>query len=223
MENVMKMGILDERKAEEDRDDLKERTITKTEVKSMGFTEKLIKELLPEPQLATNPVYKSAAKMKLWKGSDVEDAMKSPVFQKSLEKRKKYQAAAKKAVATKVSKLKAETDEFLESVNIKHMDIDALREAAIYAKQAWYDIQNYRYDAVYFKDAYSADEDTVKRWMVNFVRHEMTSYDEQLYHMKGRTGIHDLYHDIHNLILDKIALVYPELAQECENQKSRAL
>lgn len=88
MENVMKMGILDERKAEEDRDDLKERTITKTEVKSMGFTDKLIKELLPAPQLLPNPFYKSAAAMKLWKVSDVEDAMKNPVFQESLKKRK---------------------------------------------------------------------------------------------------------------------------------------
>lgn len=223
MENVMKMGILDERKAEEDRDDLKERTITKTEVKSMGFTDKLIKELLPDPQLLPNPFYKSAAAMKLWKVSDVEDAMKNPVFQESLNKRKKYQEAAKKALATKVSKLKAETDKFIESINIKHMDIDALREAAIYSKQVWYDNQSYRYGEAYSKNAYGADEDTVKRWMVNFIRHEMTSYDEQLYHMKGRAGIHDMYHDIHNVILDKIALVYPELAQECKNQKSCAV
>lgn len=196
-----------------------EETVTQTAVKEMGFTDKLIKELLPEPKLVTNPYYKSAAKMKLWKLSDVEKAMENPIFQESLKKREKHKAAAEKAVATKKAKLQAETDKFIESIKIKHMDIKEIRASALEAQQCWYD---YKYNTrrnFDFQYAYDADEDTITRWMVNYIRHEMTSYDEQLYSMKGRTGIHDMYPEIRNVILDKIAVIYPELAQECEKQK----
>ena len=39
--------------------------ITLTQVKAMGFNDKLIRELLPEPELKINPRYKRAAPMKL--------------------------------------------------------------------------------------------------------------------------------------------------------------
>lgn len=197
----------------------KDQAITQTAVKSLGFTDKLIRELLPEPKLVTNPYYKSAAEMKLWRISDVEEAMKNPIFQESLKKREKHKASAEKAVATKKAKLKEKTDRFLESIHIEHMDIGALRKAAIEAKQGWYNYKFSMHCNGLPQSAYDADEGTVIRWMVNFVRHEMTSYDAQLYHMKGKVGIHDMYHEIHDVILDKIAVVYPELAQECERQK----
>lgn len=198
---------------------VKEPTLTQKEVKERGFTDKLIGELLPEPQLVNNPYYKCAAKMKLWKLSDVENAMNNPIFQESFKKREKCKAAAAKAVATKKAKLKDETDKFIESIQIKKMDIETVRKCAVEAQQCWYN--NYKYENDYgcFLNAYDADEDTKNRWTVNYIRHEMTKYDEQLYHMKAKVGIHDMYFEIHNLILDKIALVYPELAQECENQK----
>ncbi|MCM1236332.1 MAG: hypothetical protein NC489_40135 [Ruminococcus flavefaciens] len=203
--------------------DTREQTITKTEVMAMGFSEKTIKELLPMPQLATNPHYKSAYPMKLWKLSVVEEAMKTPQFQEALKKREKRQAAAAKAVATKLSKIQDETKKFIESIMIERMDIDVLREKALEAKQCWYDEQSFVRGDLYPKDAYSADEKTVIRWMVNYIRHELTSYDEQLYSMKGRTGIRDMYQEIHSIILDKIAEVYPELAHECIMQKRRAV
>lgn len=207
----------------EERASKRERTLTKTEVKSLGFTEKLIEMLLPEPELRPNPYYRSAAHMQLFKRSDVEKAMKNPVFQERLKKREERQAAAEKAVETKRAKLKAATDKFIESIKIEKVDLDVLRTAAIEAQQDWYYEQYYYRGKGYVKDAYGADEDTVKRWMVNFVRHEMTTYDEQLYYMKGKVGVHDMYEDIRNFILGKIAVIYPELAQECEKQKNRAI
>lgn len=70
-----------------------------------------------------------------------------------------------------------------------------------------------------YKTTDDADENTVTRWTVNYIRHRMTSYDEQLYHMKGKVGKNGMYREIHNHILYKIANVYPELAEECEQQK----
>lgn len=196
-----------------------EKRITQKTVKDMGFTDKLIAELLPEPQLVNNPYYRKAAKMKLWKLSDVEDAMNNPVFQESFKKRKKYKEAAEKGVATKKAHLKDETDKFLESIKIEHLDIGLIREYALKAKQNWYDDKFCMRSNVDYKTTDNADEDTVTRWTVNYIRHQMTTYDEQLYHMKGRVGKNDMYREIHNHILDKIANVYPELAEECEQQK----
>lgn len=215
MKNISEVKKVCEERASE-----REQTLTKTEVKSLGFTEKLIEMLLPEPELRPNPHYRSAAFMQLFKRSDVEKAMKNPVFQERLKKREERQAAAEKAVETKRAKLKAATDKFIESIKIEKVDIDVLRTATIEAKQDWYYEQSYIRGEWYVKDAYSADENTVMRWMVNFVRHEMTSYDEQLYYMKGKVGIREMYQDIRDFILDKIAVIYPELAQECKRQKS---
>lgn len=218
MNNISMLENLNERKGVDEMISGKEKTVTKTMVKSMGFTDKLIKQLLPEPELADNPRYKCAPKMKLWKLSDVEDAMKNQAFQESLKKREKRKAAAEKAVATKKAKLKDEMDKFIESIQIEYKNIQTIRQETLKAKQDWYDDNSIRYDNVP-KNAYDADEYTVIRWMVNYIRHKMTRYDEHLYYMKGRVGKNDMYLEIHNLILDKIAKVYPELAQECENQK----
>ena len=38
---------------------------TQTEVKELGFTNKMIKELLPPPAFKQNPMYRNAAPMKL--------------------------------------------------------------------------------------------------------------------------------------------------------------
>lgn len=219
----MKKDFLNEGKAEEVRTKIKEQTITKKTVKSLGFTDKLIKELLPEPRLVPNPHYKSAPEMQLWKRSDVENAMKNPAFQGAPEKKEARREAAKKAADTKRANLKAEIDKFIESINIERMDYGALREAAIKDKQDRYNYYDCKCLSEYHRDAYGADEDTIKRWMVNYVRHKKTDYDEQLYDMKGRTGKNELYYELRNLILDRIAEVYPELAQECASQKKYAV
>lgn len=194
-----------------------EKKVTQTEVKRLGFTDKLIKELLPEPELVTNPCYRSAAKMKLWKLSDVETAMETRTFQESFAKRKRYRIAAEKAVETKKAKLRATTNEFISGIHIKKVNTDNLRNRTLNAKQQWYNaVADGRYE---IQDAYSADDETVTRWMVNYIRHEMTSYDEQLWDIKGKVGISEAHIDLHDAILDKIALVYPELATECQRQK----
>ena len=41
-------------------------TYTKTDVKNLGFSEKMISVLLPEPKKVPNPNYKKAAPMQLW-------------------------------------------------------------------------------------------------------------------------------------------------------------
>lgn len=221
MNNSSMLENLNERKeGGNDMVNEKEKNITLSTVKSMGFTDKLIKQLLPKPKLVINPYYKCAPKMKLWKMSEVEEAMKNPAFQESLKKREKRKAAAEKAVATKKAKLKDEMDKFIESIQIAYTDIEIIRKDVVEEHQYVY--SKLLFD-IYPKNAYDADEETVNGWMVYHILHRMTSYDKQLYHMKGKVGGPDMYREMHNLILDKIAIVYPELAQECEQQKYRGI
>ena len=187
--------------------------ITLSTVKSYGFTDKLIRELLPEPELVINPHYRSGPKMKLWDVSVVESAMKTEIFVSEMEKRNKRREAAKKSVQTKTNKLQLQVDEFIKSVKISRIPLERLRLAAIRDKQKWYDL-----NGIYDKFAEDADDATVKRWMVNYIRHNMVEYDQEIDDMKGKTGKSLLYFELHNGVLHKISEVYPELEDECSRQ-----
>lgn len=192
--------------------------ITLTKVKQMGFSDKLISLLLPEPELVDNPYYKSAAPMKLWNKKNVEEAMKRDEYINYQEKRKKRKTAAEKAVQTKKTNLLSAIQEESDKIMIKIIPFDTLKSKAIQAKQEWY---NQHYDPLsdeFRKSAYNADEDTINRWSVNYLRHRMTSYDEQLFKMARKTGNREAYMLLFELILNKIGKAYPELNDECMRQ-----
>ena len=56
-----------------------------------------------------------------------------------------------------------------------------------------------------------ADEETIERWELNFVRHRLTNYDYELSKLKNKVGKEIAYQKYHNILLDKIEEVYPEL------------
>ena len=205
--------IVKEYRAEAANQKMKNTRITLSTVKSYGFTDKLIRELLPEPELVVNPHYSSGPKMKLWDVNVVESAMKTEIFMAEMERRNKRRESAKKAVQTKTSKLKLQVNEFVKSVRISRIPLERLRLAAIVDKQKWYDS-----NGICDKFAEDADDATVKRWMVNYIRHNMVEYDREIYDMKGKTGKSLLYFELHNGVLHKISEVYPELEDECLRQ-----
>ena len=192
--------------------------ITFSEVKNMGFSEKLIRDLLPEPELARNPKYKCAAPMKLYLIADVQKAMKNELFIAYQVKRQKRKEAAKQAVETKRKKIISEMQSFSDKITVKRIDIDTLLGLTLRAKQDHYDWMFELYNNDYCNDAYSADESTRERWMVNYIRHNLTEYEDGLDNLYGRTGKDDAYHMLYQAVMEKIALVYPELADECKNQ-----
>ena len=65
--------------------------VSLTAVKEMGFSDRLVTLLLPEPELVNNPYYKKAAKMKLWHLEDVQKAMESKNIKKKEQKEKSLQ------------------------------------------------------------------------------------------------------------------------------------
>ncbi|MDR1065316.1 MAG: hypothetical protein LBL25_03005 [Oscillospiraceae bacterium] len=64
--------------------------VTKATVKSRGWTDKMIRDFLPEPVLETNPHYRKAPPMYLWLVSDVKNAEATPEF---IARKEKVEAA----------------------------------------------------------------------------------------------------------------------------------
>lgn len=194
---------------------------TLEKIKELGFNSKLIKELLPEPELRENPYYRKAPKMKLWSQEDVEKAMSSPIFVEEQKKREKRKAASQKAVETKQRKTMQMIDEKISKISVQRLELDKVRYNAISCRQSWYDQIADERGEVNEYCAKMADEETVQRWMVNYIRHKKTYYDSTLYELKGKTGKGEAYLYYVKAVLDKIAEVYPELQQECMKQYQR--
>lgn len=193
----------------------KEKYITKSTLKKRGWSDRLIQKFLPAPREVKNPHY-SRMSMYLWKEKDVIEAEKNQEFIDHLEKRKVYQKRAQAAVRTKNEKMKTILAKAIEEIEVEKLDYEKAVKKAIKAKQAWYDMTDQ-----YERTAYGADEETVQRWTVNYIRHRLTKYDAFLYSAKGKTGISFAYPLYRKAVLEKIAEVYPALREECHRQISR--
>ena len=189
---------------------------TLSEIKKIGFNDKLIATLLPEPILKTNPFYKCAAPMKLWEKKIVEDAMESKMFKAHIIKREKRISGAKKAVLTKKNKLMEYVKEKIEEIHVTVICEKELKNDAIFFAT---ERRNYFYDYEYYH--FDPPKETVERWMVNHIRHNLTAYDEELYEMKGKVGIGEAYILYKRKVLEAIALAYPYLKEEVNRQINR--
>ena len=195
------------------------KTCTQSELIAEGWTKALIAKFLPEPELRDNPHYKCAAPMKIWSREVVEAAMQAEGYAEAKARSDKRKASAKKAVKTKIVKLDEYIDKCLLNAQIEVIPIDELRERTLQKKQEWYDYQALLRDQ--WSDERSVDfanESTVKRWMVNYVRHNLTEYEDTLYRLKGKIGRKDVYYKLHDGIIKKIANTYPMLSDACEDQ-----
>lgn len=193
--------------------------LSKKAIKELGWTDKMIKELLPEPKEVTNPIFKSAKPMKLWKESTVLKVMKTDEYKKMKEKLDKRRKSAKKAVETKKNKLKKQVEKAIKEIRIKVLEEDELRKVTIKEKQKWYDYQMMmREGCCDILSAKYADEETMRRWMVNYIRHNLTEYDVELFRMSGKVGCREEYRRYKKAIMIKISKAYPYLKDECERQ-----
>lgn len=192
---------------------------TQKEVKEKGFTVRMIESLLPKPILRPNPMYRKAAPMKLWKCEDVDRAMRSDIFRQFIEKNEKRRSEAKKAIETKKAKLHDEIMQKISEIIVNRVDFITLQDRTLCEKRDWYEYQAAIRNRIEDISVENADMPTKLRWMVNYVRHNLTKYDEDLYSISGKVSCHTEYGIYKNAVLDKIADVYPELVEECMRQK----
>lgn len=189
----------------------KEQLISQATVLSMGFTKSMIDKLLPSPVLKRNPHYASSAPMKLWREDDVRSVMGTQEFQTMAAKAAARKAASAKAVETKRKNAEGIADNLIASIHVTRWDMSVLEEATLNAKQEWY-LEHGNVDIL------SPNTETLERWMVNFIRHNLCDYDDKLIDLFGLVGKEELYHRLKTETLAKIAGVYPELDVECKRQ-----
>lgn len=65
----------------------------------------------------------------------------------------------------------------------------------------------------------NASKKQMEQWMVNYIRHKLTGYDEAL--VKINAMVPNGYEILKFSILDKISCMYPFLKDECERQKAK--
>lgn len=164
---------------------------------------KLIEKFYPiADKEVENPYYAKASPMKLYDLSKVERIEKYKRFIKMKEGFDKASKVAKKAVHTKYEnsiKYAKEVEISIPSYSRKELEDVAF--------QHWYDWKYSKTMDDDFEYSGHCSEKDLKRWCVNYLRHECTSYDYNLSHLYGNVGVqdaHDILKDrINNAIFEK--------------------
>jgi hypothetical protein len=196
---------------------MEEEFIIKSTLKQRGWTDKLISLFYPFPdKTKRNPMYRSAPEMCLYLLKNVEEIERTQEFQEALLKAQRYKVASKKAIETKKKKLM----NLIENINIliPRISEKKLLEKAIGSyneMQAEREVMNRSFSDHVNKNA---DKEFLDRICVNFLRHQLTDYEEILSDISCKVGFDDGYFEIRKKIFLEISNRFPWLHQECERQ-----
>ncbi len=191
----------------------KEKLLAKSQVLDRGWTDTLVKKFLPDPdEIKPNPIYKSAAPMKLYKLERVEVVETTDQFKKEMLK-----TVARKKVAQKVVQKKS--NETMEYVDKFHIKVKKLSDSYL-IKCACDSYNDWHWEKGNDFEQASKDSDPLflERICVNYLRHEMSHYEQYLDQIFGKVGKFEAYNLIRSRIFAEIARLYPWLAGECQRQ-----
>lgn len=189
----------------------KQQYLTTTVLKERGWTDGMIRKFLGEPDTTkVNPHYKCAAPMKLYDLKRVERTERRKAFLAEKEASEQRKQSAAKGVATKREK----SIQFARTVEIHvpTMGYDEVLKRACHSYNEWHQYDRRGYYNDYFTPAdVDSDPDFLRRISTNYLRHECTSYEQQLYKLFGKTGVHDAHDILQQRINDEICRIYPQL------------
>lgn len=194
---------------------------TKKQLTERGWTESLIKRFLGNHDAERpNPRFRSSATMKLFQQERVIALEHSDDYQSAKEKTEKRRTAARNVAAGKRQQLLERIEQTpIEMPNLSRQKL--LKKACRHYNERMRERQ--RRTDFDFKDATAdSDQDFLCRISVNFLRHELTPYEEHISSLYGRIGRQQAYLLLKCRILAAIAEKYPWLSQECDKQTSRA-
>lgn len=176
-----------------------------------GWTDGQIRTFLPEPdRTARNPFSRKAAPMKLYARERVEAVEATPEFSSAREASRKRQLAARERALAK----KKEAVAVASAVELR-----IVPEDWAVVQQKALEHYNGRLRRNQSPATLRTAPSRLNRLTVNYLRHQQTSYEEQLQQFKGVVGVGEAYLVVRNRILDLIAATYPPLAAECDRQK----
>lgn len=190
----------------------KQEHITPTGLKARGWSEAMIKQYLGEPdELKPNPYYKSAAPMRLYSLKRVEKVEKSKKFIEAKAAADRRKESAAKGVATKVEK----AIQYANTVKIKVpvVNYDTLVKHACRHYNDWHECDRNGMTNLDFipADPKHSDPEFLHRITINYLRHECTSYDDELEKLFGKTGVHEAHQILQRRINKEIRATYPQL------------
>lgn len=178
-------------------------------VKSLGFSDRLIKELLPEPVLEKNPHHEDGHMMKLWPKSIVKAAMKDNRFLNYQRERQHRSISMKNAAGLK----KYET---LKQVNeaLKDLVVQVYPYETLLANTKKFYVRNEK-ESIRFA---SLSPKKLNKFLLNYVRHKCTNYEKIYLNLYGKYGCIDAYIHLREEAMKAIARFYPFLEEAvCED------
>ena len=188
--------------------------ITKTDLISIRkWTDRLIKKYMPVPDtIKKNPHFRRASEMKLYKISRVESIEKNEHFLIDFQKTILRRKSSAKMVETKKDNLLIEISEL--PISVEFIPRNELVPLVIDD----YNDRNYYKDYLTLRDL---DQSTLERLTVNYIRHQLTSYDQCLGLIFSKVGKKEGYRLLIERIYNCISESYPELTRECTLQFRR--
>ena len=172
-------------------------------LKSRGWTDGLINRFLLEPdETAVNPHYKSGPPRKLYLLKRVEKVERSKKFIAAKEEAAKRQASSAVGVETKRRKM----EQYLETVVIEVPFIKRV-ELRRLALEHWNAIRDYDWEA-------GESPTWLDKITVNYLRHQLTRYEEELDAIAGKVALRDAYLTLSQKVFDAISDAYPDLEAE---------
>jgi len=188
----------------------------KTQLKERNWTDTAINKFLLFPDgEKINPVCRSAPKMKLYLQDRVFRIENSEDFRRWLNKSFDRKKSAQKAVLSKKESLIQQVNNWTIDVS-EHSYVDILKLTVDNYNEFKTSIEDYESIATI-----NSDKMFLNRIVVNFLRHQLTEYDNRLHEIAGKTGIRKAYLILNRKIYDKIAEIYPEYKEECIRQLNR--
>lgn len=189
------------------------RYFTKTKLKRRGWSETLIKTKLGDAhKRVKNPFNSNASDLLLWEEKAVIEKEQDQDFQTHLARREKQSNLMKSRSEKSRQELFSEIESM--DINIAIMGAEELKDFAI---KEW---RKEKRGNVPFCPS-KAHSQTLARWMVNYIRHNLTRYDQKLEEIIGKTGRKEAVTLIRQRVFKEIARTYPEFSAECQRQLDR--
>ena len=163
-------------------------------------------------------MFASAAPVKLYSRTRVLSVSQTKEFlAKKTNVRKK---SARKAVSTKKDALMAEIEEL--KIHVEILPLEKVKSLAIdsYNNHQSYLSMESGHDCD-FVNKNNSDKFFLDRIAVNFIRHDLTSYDHSLEIIAGKVGASLALAEIRRKVYAALAEAYPVYAEECKRQLER--
>lgn len=195
-------------------------------LKARGWTVGLITSVLGAADATVkNPHCASAAPMKLYLTSRVEACEQRSDWDALCAKVRQRKAAATRAVVTKRQQVQAYLEHLL--VVVPRWPEDELVERACWhynerqAEQAarYAERHHGMWDGACWETATPGSvPEFLVRISVNYLRHQCSIYESELFHLSGKVGSDDARRTLHAKVCHAIGEAYPSLAAECARQ-----